>query len=68
MIRDKFKVEFDFEQDAREGFEHRLRCWLGNVGHSLPCLSIDELEELNNELTKFLNTYKHEKETNKELH
>lgn len=59
-VRDRFKVEFEFEGDAKQGFEHRVRCWIGNVGHSLPCMSLDELEILSKALQEMLEKNKQE--------
>lgn len=55
MKREGFRIQIRREEDAREGFQDKVTVWIDNTGHGLPALSIEELEVLRDELSKYIN-------------
>lgn len=39
----------------REGFQDKVTVWIDSTGYGLPALSIEELEVLRDELSKYIN-------------
>lgn len=55
-VRERFSVEISNENDSKENFQKKLRITIKNETYSFPCVSINELEIIKNEIDNYLNS------------